>query len=762
MTHNILVGFLWILLLNNGTCEPSGTFERIYYSEDQVTCTGNLSCTISSVWCLPGDIEEATHPVLVPRSVRPKTVLRCSSEDCHPCVQVELDMHVAYRSDWTMGKSEDGCEDYYEDNGEDGASSDEDLWSSSPWNDSSGESDINELEPSLCANLFIAYVMPPTLGCVMVKVWMPLSSVPSSQGNTSVEVGKVVFNCLNASIDNDMALMSYTVPRYQEVLNNTCELPGCNVLRFIPEVKQCQVPNLQYTAEEFGISVGITNGSEKRSYELKILHNKTKIKQVTLNGNERYHIPEEDLVPCLCFQVWWSDLFDAPRPEDCPFTKYDHLEKNVWKKSNLSVNLQNEVLLYNFSAPCKLPSVELSVCWKYGRGSHCQELPSSRRKIESQGAEPVGDLKLHSSLCVQVFQKDQRRHIQCLPVNDSHSTEQRSEVLVLVSHLPEKNVSSLCLIEKDNCTDLYNSTHHMVNGAGFFKEKIVENYFSGHCMKIWSNGGKQKVFVCSMDKYMPQRWKVYSVIALFCVLLLLYIFNKHLRKWVKLATSEKSLGEIFMDRRVFIVYSADDPAYAELVNVLATSLKELRLTVVLDQWHRVDMCSVNPMLWYHRQKSLICKENGIILVLLSEDANEKFHKWSDRTSHELPSRDPYCAFGAALNCIHPDFLDGSAVGRYVVASFSRIRIPQILQTVPFFILPTETRKLLKELSGPNRRKLKKKQLNRLSAAVNERLQKLSDKYQCNGHQKTGSSVSSRETLSVNYEGNEPVEICPLI
>ncbi|CAH2312808.1 Hypothetical predicted protein [Pelobates cultripes] len=762
MAQYIMNAVILTLLLNTGTC----TLERFHSSDDHVSCTGNLSCTVNNVLCMHGDKEEANQPVMIIGNMSSQTVLRCIDDRCMPCVKVEIDIYV----DFSAGNVIEDCDDYNE------CYDDIDGFLTCDYLDEISEEDSNNKsnevsdetpELSLCAHVYIDSIQH----CVWVKVSIPFSSIPLKPEENIVKLGTLMFSCFNASPESDVNLTAYTVPRYQDPLISMHPVTGCKELRFIEEVKECGVPSM-YVSTDRNFSVGIRNGSSSRSYELMVSHNITTIRK-RLKGDERYIIPKEHLVPCLCIVVWWSNQSDAVRERYCPFLNRNdmrekagcegckeceecgvgtlqnpdnYLEENIWRLSTFSMAVKDNLLLYNFSAPCNV-SAEISLCWKYSHNSHCQELPI-RKKIWSLDPQVFDGVKFHPSICIQVKYKDQHQLVKCLPANDSHNDIVFQEEVIL-----HKNAASLCLMEKHVCTPLNYSTHEMPSTNDHFRQNIVKAYLSNRCFKIWNDNENNEVVVCSVVK--RQRWLVFGLVAMFCVLILAIASTKTLTKWVKSMTSYSPLGDIFKDRRVWIIYSPDDQYYNKLVRVFAASLMDLHLNVVLDQWHRREMSSIDPMPWYHHQKQRIFRENGIIILLFDEGALQSFKRWI--STSQLVNLDPYTSFGAALNCIHADFVDGSAQGHYVVASFGQTSIPHIFNNYPKFRLPSDVKKLLQELAGINRRKLRKNQLDHLSTRVKKKLKEPISKYK-----KISTSLNKSETPSMNSGGTNAVEMLPLI
>ncbi|XP_075039624.1 interleukin-17 receptor C [Mixophyes fleayi] len=715
MAQLALYPLLLALILPTGTSTQGKiTLETIPNDVEEVTCTEGLLCESSDRWCMPGDKIIPDIPVLVPTDIRSKTTKKCNGEGCWLCLQVTMDISVAFLSegDEELGSGDCDYDDYYNPDTEE-----EEEEATSAVNLYLGLNKSNN-GSFLCANLYM--YNPRSLPCYEVKVEFPVSSVPRGINTSSVKVGSLVYNCVRAVPGSDMTITSYTVPRYFDELIVNHEFPGCPELDAEENILECEVPTMDIVVGE-NVSIGIINGTDRnvklwRYYNSTFKANNTTI----LRGDQRYSFPKSDIVPCLCFQAWYDNRTDAFRDKMCPFSDYS--EETTLSKTSLSVTLGNNILFYKLSAPCNV-TAEFSLCWKSSDQSKCVELPHSRKKILSEQKKAIRLELLHPSVCAQVSVKGEVLHTNCSLYEGTHQKSYEDAIVLVSDHNSTK--VSLCLVEESSCNILYNATHQMRSGVGFIEQKIVEDFMSEKCLKIWKTGEGHYVYVCSMDKYMRSKWnwsRAVCLMVIACVLLIIILKNKHLKMWIKSVTAEKSLGEIFRDRRVLILYSPDNPAYETLVQVFASSLKDLKLDVVLDQWHRVEMGKINPLPWYHQQKSLVSEKKGLIILLFSEGARERYIAWRDRKPVDL---DPYSSFGAVLNCVHPNFRDGMAKGLYVVARFSSSSqnvIPELFKSVPVYTLPLNLVKLLRELAGNSDKKLGRKQVNQLAATITNRLQ----------------------------------------
>nr|KAF6335246.1 interleukin 17 receptor C [Pipistrellus kuhlii] len=91
----------WFLLsLALGPSPVVLSLERLMEPRDAARCSPGLSCHLwdGDVLCLPGAVEPAPGPVLVPTRLQTELVLRCHEEtDCNLCVRVSV--HLAVRGE---------------------------------------------------------------------------------------------------------------------------------------------------------------------------------------------------------------------------------------------------------------------------------------------------------------------------------------------------------------------------------------------------------------------------------------------------------------------------------------------------------------------------------------------------------------------------------------------------------------------------------------------------------------------------------------
>nr|KAF6335238.1 interleukin 17 receptor C [Pipistrellus kuhlii] len=149
----------WFLLsLALGPSPVVLSLERLMEPRDAARCSPGLSCHLwdGDVLCLPGAVEPAPGPVLVPTRLQTELVLRCHEEtDCNLCVRVSV--HLAVRGHWEEPDNEEPF----------GRAADPEL--EEPRN------------ASLQAQVVLSFQAYPTARCVLLEVQVPTALVQPGQ-----------------------------------------------------------------------------------------------------------------------------------------------------------------------------------------------------------------------------------------------------------------------------------------------------------------------------------------------------------------------------------------------------------------------------------------------------------------------------------------------------------------------------------------------------------------------------------------------------
>ncbi|KAM6161720.1 interleukin-17 receptor C isoform 2-T2 [Erethizon dorsatum] len=446
------------------------SLERTVGPQDAARCSPGLSCHLwdGDVLCLPGSIESAPGPVLVPAYLQTELVLRCRQEtSCDLCVRVTV--HLAVHRHWEE-----------------------------PTDKKSGGAAEPELkEPrnaSLQAQVVLSFQAYPTARCVLLEVQVPAVRVQPGQS-----VGSLVFDCFEAALGAEVRIWSYTQPRYQKELNLTQQLPDGDNVRLMLNVSEDQ---------RFGLLLywSQVQGPLKPWWH----RNLTGPQTITLNLT--------DLVPCLCIQVWPLEP-DPVRTSICPFKEDPRAHRNLWQAARLRLLSPR---IWQLDAPCSLPA-EVILCWQSPGGDPCQPLipPLPLENVTVNKASEFPVLKGHPNLCIQVRSWEKVQLQECL-WSDSLGPL-KDDVLLVETQGPQDN-RSLCALEPSGCTPL---PSRAATRAAHLGEQLLRDLHAGQCLQLW-DGDLGALWACPVDKYVHRRWALVwlACLLLAAALLLLFLLRK--------------------------------------------------------------------------------------------------------------------------------------------------------------------------------------------------------------------------------------------
>ncbi|XP_036286975.1 interleukin-17 receptor C isoform X4 [Pipistrellus kuhlii] len=654
----------WFLLsLALGPSPVVLSLERLMEPRDAARCSPGLSCHLwdGDVLCLPGAVEPAPGPVLVPTRLQTELVLRCHEEtDCNLCVRVSV--HLAVRGHWEEPDNEEPF----------GRAADPEL--EEPRN------------ASLQAQVVLSFQAYPTARCVLLEVQVPTALVQPGQS-----VGSVTFDCFEAALGAEVRIWSYTQPRYQAELNFIQRLPDCRGLEVQDSIQSCwALPWLNVSADGEDVHL-VLDVPEEQHFGLSLYWNQAQGPTKpwwhrNLTGPQTITLNHTDLVPCLCIQVWPLEP-DSVRTSICPFTNDTRAHRNLWRRARLQLLPPRG---WRLVSPCSLPT-EATLCWQApGRGS-CQPLvpPLTRENVTVNEALEFPLLNGHPNLCVQVSSWEKLQLQECLW---SESLGPPKDDMLLVETRGPQDNRSICALEPSGCTPLLSGASTRAARLG---EQLLQDLQSGQCLQLWKND-LGALWACPMDKYTHQRWAlVWLACLLFAAVLFLLLLLK--KNHVKAAAR---------GRAALLLYSADDAGFERLVGTLASALCQLPLRVVVDLWSRRELSAQGSLAWFHAQRLQILQEGGMVILLFSPGAVALCQEWlQDGTSASGAQHRPHDAFAASLSCVLPDFLQGRAPGRYVGAYFDSLLHPDAVPAlfraaVPVLALPSQLPDFLRTLRGP--------------------------------------------------------------
>ncbi|XP_068940605.1 interleukin-17 receptor C [Petaurus breviceps papuanus] len=281
----------------------------------------------------------------------------------------------------------------------------------------------------------------------------------------------------------------------------------------------------------------------------------------------------------------------------------------------------------------------------------------------------------------------------------------RNDILLLETWGPQES-HSFCAMETSGCTPLSSMAH---TRAALLGKQLLQDLQSGQCVQLWNDTGI--LWACSLQKYTHERWVLvwlaFLVLAA-CILLLLLLNRGGMKGWLQFLKDDYRYGGAVHGRRALLLYSPDHASFERLVGTLATALRQLQLSVAVDLWHRRELSALGPLAWFHAQRRQALQEGGVVILLFSPGAVALCQEWlqeAGAAQRPAPTAD---TFAASLSCVLPDFLEGRAVGCYVVACFEELLpprgIPDVFQAVPVFSLPSQMPAFLRALLGPGKRR----------------------------------------------------------
>ncbi|XP_054883197.1 uncharacterized protein il17rc [Poeciliopsis prolifica] len=354
-------------------------------------------------------------------------------------------------------------------------------------------------------------------------------------------------------------------------------------------------------------------------------------------------IPIHSVAPCMCIQVWDKDDEGVVRSQLCPFEKKGlppHLQHIMWKNVSVNVRLskigdRNTVLLWNLTAPCRLDG-EVSLCHK----------PSSNENL-----------------------------------SDVNNWKQ----------------NKMGLWEK----------------PGAF-ENVDESV--SQCVMVKIKGAHQEFGpFCTSD---TRRWRwtllIIGVVLVGCLTaLMIHYLRDYVKKWV---WSWRHGGFVKIGRKGHVVLLSPpdlDDAVSESVCLLGSQLCSQGFSVSVDQWCRKDQCTMGPLPWLYSQLQKLDNMGGRVLLVLTQKALEKTEEWTLLNNGgggkgQQQMKSPYSdLFMASLFIIQAHKKLGRAAERFVLVKIdshqtknhsSDDKLPELLQGLPLFLLPSQSQSLTTELT----------------------------------------------------------------
>ncbi|KAM6126470.1 LOW QUALITY PROTEIN: interleukin-17 receptor C [Phoenicopterus ruber ruber] len=725
------LGQLLLLLLAAGATVGHGA------PRDTLACSQGLACRLLDTDVLCGtELPGPGHGLALAR-LRLEPALRCTGPmACSPCLEARLRLALspgtgAPRRPVPLGIP--GAED----SGETG-----------PWSpmDGAASSQLN-----VTGLLLLSGHAYASSRCVAVEVRAPLAPTLPSRS-----LGWVTFRCFEAPLGSELHVTAYTNSRGRRRLSQWQRVPDCSWPAAQAAVPQCQVPRLQVSPGPKEVVVEVQGAAAGHSYTLRLYHNQShgasgSGRAVTASGPMNYSLPADEVLPCLCLQVW-PETQDPPRATLCPFSHDVEAWERLWAHSRLVLHTEGQVLSCSLSAPCDLLA-ELVPCWQPVPTGPCQALPGLQQPTVGQGPQEFEGLQPHPNLCVQVWSSGQVQLTQCLRDRE-YALPGRANDLLLLEHGERRGNSSLCALERGACTPLasFTSTLLPLQGAGrpgLLERELRQDVAAGQCrqvsagsqraagtdqavcdmspsLQIWhpENSTGIALWACPLHKYLRTRWALAWMGVLLgaaCLLLLLLLKKEDVKGWLKSLRADYGSEGPLRGRRALLVH-AGEPAAERAACALTAALRPLGLAVAAAPGGGSGVAAWGPLPWLHAQHQRALRDGDTVILLLTPAAVAAAHQWDTRARavpraeaafgspgprhspgpDDVPTVAPCEAFAAALSCTMPVLAAGN--GRYVVARLEALvpAVPPALRAAPAFALPSEMGGFLRALAGPGR------------------------------------------------------------
>ncbi|CAM9347503.1 unnamed protein product [Bubo scandiacus] len=470
--------------------------------------------------------------------------------------------------------------------------------------------------------------------CVAIEVWAPLA--PALPGRS---LGWVTFRCFEAPLGSELHVTAYTNSRGHRRLSRRQWVPDCSWPAAQAAVPQCQVPRLQVSLAPKEVVVEVQGAAAGHSYTLRLYHNQSHStsgpeRAVTASSPMNYSLPADEVLPCLCLQVW-SETQDPLRATLCPFSHDVEAWERLWVRSRLVLHVVgSQALTCSLSAPCDLPA-ELVPCWQPVPAGPCQALPGLQQPTVGQGHQEFGGLRPHPNLCVQVWSGGQVRLIQCLrdreycwggragavwgsgwgvtppgfpsppPPRPLAHPQERCRAAPTTSCCWNTGGTLLCAPWSGGaCTPLASFTSTGAGHPGLLEQELRRDVAAGQCRQVsvgsWRAAGKDRaasdispcpqiwhpenstgvtLWACPLHKYLRARWALVWMGVLLgaaCLLLLLLLKKEDVKGWLKSLRADYGSEGPLRGQRTLLVHAAE-PVAERAACALMAALRPLGL-----------------------------------------------------------------------------------------------------------------------------------------------------------------------------------------
>lgn len=268
----------------------------------------------------------------------PQVKLCCRGHTCAPCLQ----LHVKVVLDKPEEENPSGQTD-----------------------DESTE-DTTDIEEGT-GSVTLCYKTPQLLPTCKKVEFTVKAARPPQQSTGLLSRAQISILITNGVITYGDLVYTYS-PNVQEIIKavNVPSLEDVCSSEINTYVEECNVPKISFRVNKANQVELHFPGSNCSDPEVCLQNEMDGICQMW----NRKPIPLESVMPCTCFQAWKKD--DQIRSRICPFRNNLTLRLKLWETMTLSVAMDDTMLWWNVSAPCRLQG-EVRACERTPASTSCTE-----------------------------------------------------------------------------------------------------------------------------------------------------------------------------------------------------------------------------------------------------------------------------------------------------------------------------------------------------------------------------------------------------
>ncbi|XP_040015416.1 uncharacterized protein il17rc isoform X3 [Xiphias gladius] len=497
------------------------------------------------------------------------------------------------------------------------------------------EGDNEEMRNPKAASVTVCYQTASTLPACK-KVEFKVNHTALTEQNQA-KISMVITEPFSVSFSSKVLVYSSKSDLTREVVVPSIDEVCSQELRNC--VEECRVPKLRFSIHKDNYVELQFDGRNNSLLSVCVQYEK--------NGRcqswNRMTIPLSSVTHCMCLKAWYDQKY--VRSLHCPFTDMDLSQRNVWQNLSVSVGqaqtTYGTMLSWNLSAPCRLEGE----VWPCHRENSCREMKGFRQQLSN------GTWKQNSKGLWEKIGVFEDINLQLSPC-----------VMVKVTGMGHE-LGPFCFNNTDRC-----------------RLSLL----------------------------------VVGVMLLVCLTaIIFYLLHDFVKKWV---WSWHHGGFVKIGRKGNVVLLSPpdvDDAVSESVCQLGFLLCKQGFNVSVDQWSRKEQSTLGPLPWLYSQLLELNSRWDRVVVVLTRKALERTEEWAHQHKEVIKTKwedkgvsqigSPYSdVFTASLCLIQADKQLGRAGERFLLVKFdsplrSDRNLPELLQGLPLFQLPSQTPALLTEL-----------------------------------------------------------------